>query len=155
MRTMTDQTPNARASDAAGKDSPEGAALSRRGFLGRALALGAAGLGAPALLAACGGGENGAAGNGAAQGGSAAGGEADVVAAECAGFDQLTDQEMQMRQTLGYVDVTPDPDKLCTNCQFYETTYEGGGADSPCGGCLLFAGPVAPDGYCNSWAAMA
>ncbi len=116
--------------------------LSRRDFLSRTLARGAAGLGLPAVLAACGGdGENG--------NGQAAGTEAGLTAAECEGYDALTEADMDMRQSLEYVDNSPIPEQLCSNCQFYEP--EASGPD--CGGCLLFAGPVVPDGYCTSWIA--
>jgi hypothetical protein len=103
----------------------------RRVFLGRFAAVGAA-LTAPALLAACG------------------GGGAPTAAAECDGYDALTPQDLQMRQGLQYVDATPDPAKMCSNCIQY-TAPTGG----PCGGCKLFAGPVVPGGYCSVWAATA
>lgn len=119
--------------------------LSRRDFLGRFAVLGAAGLGATSLLAACGGGEQAPATDGAAPSGDG------VVAAQCEGYDALTEQDLQTRQTLGYVDESPNPEQLCSNCRFYNQP-EGG---SPCGGCQLFQGPVAPEGYCTSWAAMA
>lgn len=98
---------------------------SRRQFL---VATGAA-LGLGPLLAACG------------------GGSGDVVAAECAGYDVLTPQDLQARAGLNYVDNTPIPEQRCDNCQFYVQPTGG----SPCGGCQLFAGPVAPGGYCISW----
>ncbi len=119
--------------------------LSRRAFLGRAAALG----GVSVFLAACGGGESG--NQAGTESGAAAGGESGVVAAECEGYDQLTEQALQTRQTLGYVDVSPQEGKYCHNCRFYNQP-EGGAA---CGGCQLFPGPVAPNGYCNSWAAVA
>lgn len=99
---------------------------SRRQFL----ATTGAALGLGPLVAACGGGDG-------------------VVAAECAGHDALTPQDLQARQALAYVDVTPIPVQRCDNCQFY-VLPEGG---SPCGGCQLFAGPVAPGGYCTGWVA--
>ena len=113
---------------------------SRRAFLERATALGAV-LGLPSLLTACG-------GEGGETSGETAAAE-DVQASECAGYDTLTEAQLQTRQALGYVDDSPYPVQLCNNCQFYNQP-EG---DSPCGGCQLFAGPVAPEGYCNSWVA--
>lgn len=98
---------------------------SRRRFL--AATAGALGL-AP-VLAACGGGSG-------------------VEAASCDGYDALTPQDLQARAALQYVDNTPIPAQRCDNCQFY-VPAEGGA--SPCGGCQLFAGPVAPAGYCVSW----
>ena len=44
---------------------------------------------------------------------------------------------------------SPNPQQLCSNCRFYNVPAGG----SPCGGCQLFQGPVAPEGYCTSWAA--
>lgn len=114
---------------------------SRRSFLGRVLALGAAGLGGPALLAACGGGSTG---------GSTGG--ADVVeASSCEGYDALDASSLQMRDTLNYVDASPQEQQHCANCRFF-TQPEAG---SPCGGCQLFAGPVSPGGWCQSWTAPA
>lgn len=121
--------------------------ISRRNFLGRFALLGAAGLGASSLLAACGGGEQPAE---TAPGEAATSGDG-VVAAQCEGYDALTEQDLQTRQTLGYVDESPNPQQICSNCRFYNQPAGG----SPCGGCTLFQGPVAPEGYCNSWAAMA
>ncbi len=100
--------------------------LSRRQF---ALAAGAA-LGLAPFLAAC---------------------ETPVHAAECASYDTLTPDELQSRQALAYVDETPQPAKRCDNCRFYRRPTGG----SACGGCELFAGPVAPGGYCTAWASMA
>ena len=111
-------------------------------------------MGLPSLLAACGGGEDDAEVPGAEtidESPDASAVAGNVQASECEGYDALTEQDLQTRQTLGYVDNSPDPAKLCSNCQFYNQP-EG---DSPCGGCQLFQGPVAPEGYCNSWVAMA
>lgn len=119
-------------------------AYSRRAFLERA-ALGAS-LGFTGLLAACGGGEEGG-GEEVGTPEEPAASVAEIQASECAGYDALTERELQTRQALGYVDNSPYPEQLCSNCQFYNQP-EG---DSPCGGCQLFAGPVAPGGYCNSW----
>ena len=73
-----------------------------------------------------------------------------VTAAACEGYGALTEQDLQTRASLGYVDDSPQPAQLCSNCRFYNRP-EGG---SDCGGCQLFAGPVAPGGYCTSWAAV-
>ena len=101
--------------------------VSRRRFL----ATSAGALGLSSVLAACGGGGDG------------------VVAAECQGYDTLTPGELQQRAALAYVDDSPVLGQKCNNCQFY-VPEEGGSA---CGGCTLFAGPVAPEGYCTGWAA--
>lgn len=101
--------------------------VSRRRFLVSAGAV----LGVGPVLAACGGGS--------------------VQASECEGYAQLTPQDLQARQNLNYVDETVTPGQRCDNCRFY--TAPAGG--SPCGGCQLFAGPVAPGGWCSSWVAVA
>ena len=99
--------------------------VSRRRFLASAGA--AAGLGS--LLAACDGGP--------------------ARAAECAGYAGLGVRALKARQVLGYVDETPDPAQQCRRCRSYRAPASG----SPCGGCRQLAGPVAPGGYCASWAA--
>ena len=100
-------------------------AVSRRRFLA---ATGAA-LGLAPAIAACGG---------------------PIEAASCEGYDALTEPQLQSRAALNYVDVSPVAGQLCANCRLYNRP-EGGSA---CGGCQLFAGPVAPGGYCTSWAAV-
>lgn len=60
----------------------------------------------------------------------------------------LTEQEVAMRGSLQYVDETPDPAKNCLNCSLYLAAEEG----AACGGCNLLKGPIAPNGYCISWA---
>ena len=81
-------------------------------------------------------------------------GEADPEMAEegfsCLDTTGLTDMEIQMRQTLAYVDESPYPEKLCNNCQFWQPAA----TENECGGCQLLKGPIHPQGYCNSWAPM-
>lgn len=119
--------------------------VTRRSFLTRASAIGLA-VGSGAFLAACGGGD----------GGSdmaepqAMEPEAPAAAADqCNDVTGLTEAEVQMRQTLAYVDASPHADKLCSNCQLYIPAAEG----ASCGGCQIIKGPIAPGGYCTSWAA--
>ena len=80
------------------------------------------------------------------------GGGGDVTAASCPGYSALTPEQQAARTALEYVDVTPVPGQRCDNCRFYNVPT---GATSPCGGCQLFRGPVAPAGHCRSWAAKA
>lgn len=125
----------------------EGAPLDRRAFLGRFAALG---LGASAFLAACGGGNGTDTGTTGQTGGTAtqANGEYPVVPAnDCAGYDELTDQQLQMRQSLQYEDESPREGQYCGNCRFQEAYA----ADQRCLGCQLFEGPVSPGGWCASW----
>lgn len=100
--------------------------VSRRRFLVSAGAV----LGVGPILAAC-------------------GGDDAVTAASCPGYGDLSAQDLQTRQALQYVDASPNPAQSCSNCRLYNQP-EGGSA---CGGCQLFAGPVAPGGWCASWQA--
>lgn len=115
--------------------------VSRRRFLqslGVAGVMGASGT----LLAACGSDDSG---NGSSD-------ESSSASATCSDLSDLTDQEKkqrsQMVESLKYVEETPQEDKTCANCQLYIQGEYGEG----CGGCQLFPGPVAAEGYCNSWA---
>jgi hypothetical protein len=69
---------------------------------------------------------------------------------ECSDASALPPEDQQLRENmvgqLQYVEQSTVAGKNCLNCQFY---IEG----SPCGGCTLIKGPIAPEGYCNSWAA--
>lgn len=122
--------------------------FSRRDFLLKASALGAVVVGGGSLLAACGG-EEAAKAPAAAPPASSSQAPAASAAGGCNDLAGLTDQEKQMRTALQYVDETPIPEKRCDNCQLY-IEAEGGAA---CGGCKILKGPIAPAGYCTSWAA--
>lgn len=67
----------------------------------------------------------------------------------CTDTTGLAAHQIQMRQTLQYVDASPDANKRCDNCRFYEAAP----AANQCGGCKLVPGPIHPRGYCTSWAA--
>ncbi len=60
----------------------------------------------------------------------------------------LTEVELNMRESLKYVTLSEKKGENCLNCQFYEPDkFEG-----HCGGCQLFSdGAVSPEGYCLSW----
>ncbi len=114
--------------------------LDRRTFLARAGQLGLLGVVAPACLAGCGGG-----GREEAE----ATTKADPAkAAGCNDLAGLTPEEVELRQGYEYVELAGDPTEACKLCAFWEPAPEG----QTCGGCTLFAGPVHPDGSCNSWA---
>ena len=123
--------------------------VSRRQFLrslGLAGAVGASGT----LLVACGGGSDGSGGDAS---GSGAGGESATASADCSDLSSLSDAQKQRRKqqvkALNYVEDSPEPNKNCANCQLDQQEKYGSG----CGGCQLFPGPVAAEGYCSSWAA--
>ncbi len=106
-------------------------AITRRDFIQRISFIGVAGVGAGTLLSACGGG----------------GGQgADFTCTDTSG---LTEAEVQMRQTLQYVDQSPFPDKVCDNCALWQDPAAG----QQCGGCTVVKGPIHPKGHCTSWAA--
>ena len=65
----------------------------------------------------------------------------------CADLSGLTEAEIEVRNTFEYVAKTPDPEKLCDNCQFW-TAPEAG---QFCGGCQIIKGPIHPKGYCKQW----
>lgn len=124
--------------------------VSRRRFLrslGVAGVVGASG----SLLAACGGGSDSSSG-GASDGSGGTSSETTTASADCSDLSSLSDaekkQRSQMVKSLQYVEESPEANKNCANCQLYVAEDYGEG----CGGCTLFPGPVAAQGYCNSWA---
>ena len=52
-----------------------------------------------------------------------------------------------MRDTLHYSGTATDQARRCEACALYQAQAAG-----QCGGCQLFAGPVAPGGTCDSFA---
>ncbi len=119
--------------------------ISRRHFIQRMSLFGAAGIGASSLLAACGGGEQ--------QADTPAETPAETPAQTAEGFtctdtSGLTEQELTMRNTLQYVDASPDPEKLCDGCALYVAAVAG----QNCGTCTVIKGPIHPKGSCTSFA---
>ena len=78
----------------------------------------------------------------------AACGGAPTRAAQCDGYGALSTAELQQRQALDYVDVSPRADQNCANCRLYNAPT----AEGACGGCQLFPGPVVAQGWCTAWA---
>lgn len=115
---------------------------SRRRFIQKLTALGTAGVLTPVVLSACGGGD------GAETGGTPGGGQAEA-GFSCTDTSGLTDAQIQQRENTNYVDESPNPDQLCSNCQLYTEPEEG----AQCGGCQVVPGPIHPDGYCDLWVA--
>jgi len=77
--------------------------------------------------------------------------QAQVASQQKSPCDDLTGvsaEEIEKRKKLAYVSKTPIPDSHCSNC----TLYIPPAKDKPCGGCMLFKGPVRPEGYCAYWA---
>jgi hypothetical protein len=118
--------------------------VTRRRFLqslGMATVVGASG----SLLAACGGDSDSDGGEDASS--------STTASADCSDLSDLSGSEKKQRsqtvESLQYVEESPKENKNCANCQLYQEEKYGDG----CGGCTLFPGPVAAEGYCNSWAA--
>jgi hypothetical protein len=114
----------------------------RRAFLVRA---GLAGAGAALLLAGCGGG--GAQEQAQAPAGQGGAPAAGAETGPCDDLSGLTAAQVQVRETFEYVEQAEDPELACRLCEFW-TAPEAG---RHCGGCTLFAGPVSPEGSCNSF----
>lgn len=66
----------------------------------------------------------------------------------CDDLSGVSKADMEIRRELGYVNESPVPDNQCDNCNLYLPQK----ADKPCGGCMLFEGPVHAEGYCTYWA---
>lgn len=66
----------------------------------------------------------------------------------CDDLSGISEEEIAKRKKLAYVNKTPIPDSHCSNCALYLPP----GKDKPCGGCMLFKGPVRAEGYCAYWA---
>ena len=67
---------------------------------------------------------------------------------QCDNLSGVSAEEIEKRKKLAYVTKTPIPDSHCSNCNLYLPPAK----DKPCGGCVLFKGPVRSDGYCAYWA---
>jgi hypothetical protein len=70
-------------------------------------------------------------------------------ALRCNDTTGLAATDLQIRQTLAYVDVSLDPTKTCTGCQQFVPNPAG----NACGACKVVKGPINPKGNCKSWAA--
>lgn len=68
---------------------------------------------------------------------------------DCESTETLSPQDLDVRQALDYTPETPRPKERCDNCRFYEKP----GEKETCGGCVHFAGPVTDGGWCTVWAA--
>lgn len=99
--------------------------VDRREFLKSAATLGAVAAGA-SLLAACGKGGGG---------------------LQCTDVAGLSPADAATRNSLSYVDASPDPTKVCSACVLYIV-----GQPNACGGCQVVKGPINPAGSCTSWA---
>ena len=60
----------------------------------------------------------------------------------------LSETDRNARNILKYQDQSPEAAKSCSNCLQFVAASEG-----QCGTCKVVKGPVAPQGYCTTWAA--
>lgn len=67
----------------------------------------------------------------------------------CRDFTDVPREELEKREKMGYTDKSQLPEASCANCSLY-LPYS---AESACGKCLLFKGPVYAEGHCLQWAA--
>lgn len=70
------------------------------------------------------------------------------VITACDDLSNVSKQDIETRQKLGYVKESPIADNQCQNCNLYLPPKNG----QACGGCMLFKGPVFPSSYCTYWA---
>jgi hypothetical protein len=66
----------------------------------------------------------------------------------CDDLAGLSDQDLKLRETFGYLPKSPVAGNQCSNCNLWLPNE----ADLSCGKCLLFKGPVYAVGHCTSWA---
>jgi len=104
--------------------------ISRREMLKRSLTVVGAAAGSSFVLAAC------------------SKGEEAEEALSCTDLTGVDPAAVQTRTAMSYQDTGPDPSRHCSGCQFFTA-----GAAGQCGTCQLFAGPINPNGTCNSFAA--
>ena len=67
----------------------------------------------------------------------------------CNDLSGVSSVELEKRQKFGYVKKSIDPERFCGNCGLHIPPV----SEKDCGGCLLFKGPVSPDGYCIQYVA--
>lgn len=66
----------------------------------------------------------------------------------CQDVSGLGDAEKMSRNALQYTDKSPQKDKYCSICNFWQAP----GDPAQCGGCQLVKGPIHPKGFCTAFA---
>jgi hypothetical protein len=74
-------------------------------------------------------------------------GDSDNQPLVCNEPGQLSNSEMSTRTSLGYADISPNPEETCNGCEYFTADSTGRG----CGACQLLPGQVSSEGRCNSW----
>jgi hypothetical protein len=62
-------------------------------------------------------------------------------------LSSLSEADRTARNVLKYVDTSTEANKTCSNCLQFQPA-----GDNQCGTCKVVKGPVAPTGYCSTWA---
>ena len=62
---------------------------------------------------------------------------------DCSDLRSVSDTDRKAREALGYETSATDPERRCSGCALYVPPKEGG-----CAGCMLFKGPILPEGSC-------
>jgi hypothetical protein len=65
----------------------------------------------------------------------------------CADPKTMDSGAKSIRDSLHYVEMSPDPAKTCSGCGFFTEPKDG------CGSCMIFQGPANAKGHCESWSA--
>ena len=65
----------------------------------------------------------------------------------CVDMEHLDSGQKSIRESLNYTNKSADAAKTCAACGFFEATAGG------CGNCMIFTGPAAATGFCDSWSA--
>jgi hypothetical protein len=65
----------------------------------------------------------------------------------CVDMEHLDAGQKSIRESLNYVNKSPHPNMTCGQCGFFEAKGDG------CGNCMIFTGPAAAAGHCDSWSA--
>lgn len=123
-------------------DHLEQASTSRRSFIQRLTVLGLAAAGGSQLMACDGNGESEPAGSG----------ETEPVAGsdlDCSDPAALSENDIQQRDALQYVEVSEMPEQNCANCLQFEPAQTEG----ECGACKVVPGTINPAGWCSVWVA--
>jgi hypothetical protein len=71
-----------------------------------------------------------------------------AAALACTDTSGLSPTDATVRTSLGYVDHSTEPGKMCSSCQQFIPA-----APNACGTCKVVKGPINPQGYCKSFVA--
>ncbi len=114
---------------------------SRRKFINKCLRTGSSFFGSALLLISCNTNDS--------PGGKSEDKKQNTAEDSCNDLSGVSSVELEKRQKFGYIKKTIDPERFCGNCGLNLPAISG----KDCGGCLLFKGPVSPDGYCIQYVA--